>query len=79
MSNVPAGSPVYGMINDKKFRRGLRPAKKPQRVRKRLHLFNGMTPRLKIVSNLPLGFPEYRMTNAIHFRWGFSPASNPKR
>ena len=36
----------------------------------KVHLFMGMTARLKTVSNLPLGFPEYGMTKAHNFRWG---------
>ena len=52
---------------------GVAPEVKHQRGQK-VHLFMGMTPRLKTVPNVPLGFPEYGMTNASKFRWGIPPA-----
>ena len=53
------------------------PPKSPIEGDKKVHLFMGMTPRLKTMPNVPLGFPEYGMANASTFRWGIPPTSNP--
>ena len=50
--NVPFGFPEYGMTNASNHRWGIPLASNSQRVRKRGHLFTGMTLTLKTVSNL---------------------------
>ena len=81
VSNVPVGSPEYGMTNGSNFRWGISLSATPcpkTNVRRR-HLFMGMKPQLKTVSNLPLGFPVHGMTNGSSFRWRLPHASNPQR
>ena len=53
-------------------------SKSPIEGGKKVHLFMGMTIRLKTMSNVPVGFPEYGMTNASNFRWGLLLPATPK-
>ena len=76
MSNVPVGSPEYGMTTVSRCRWGLSPASTHTKGEKMEGIyFYGNYTKTKDSVKSSIGFPEYRITNAKNVKWGLPPSA----